>query len=140
MTTGLNLKEDNSRSRNRWETKRSGDPGDDRKNGSLLDLDGMEKLRKTLDTSKIDPPINYVKENMDITMLRRKFTKLFKENHIVKGLEVKIQLKEDAKVVQQKRRPIPIHLQQSVGKEFDKLMKQGYTFPELPKRSRTNGS
>ena len=30
------------------------------------------------------------------------------------GLEVKIQLKEDAKLIQQKERPIPIHLQQSV--------------------------
>ena len=42
------------------------------------------------------------------------------------GPEVKIQLKEDAKLIQQKGRPIPIHLQQSVGKEINKLIKQGH--------------
>ena len=38
---------------------------------------------------------------------------------------MKIQLKEDAKLIQQKGRPIPIHLQQSVGKEINKLIRQG---------------
>ena len=42
------------------------------------------------------------------------------------GLEVKIQLKEDAKLIQQKGRPKPIHLQQSFGKEINKLMKQSH--------------
>ena len=44
----------------------------------------------------------------------------------MEALEVKIQLKEDARLIQQKRRPIPIHLQQSVEKEINKLMKQGH--------------
>ena len=39
---------------------------------------------------------------------------------------MKIQLKEDARLIQQKGRPIPIHLQQSVEKEINKLMKQGH--------------
>ena len=55
-----------------------------------------------------------------------KFKKRFNENDTVKGLEVKIQLKEDAKLIQQKGRPIPIHLQQSVEKEIEKLIKQGH--------------
>ena len=38
---------------------------------------------------------------------------------------MEIQLKEDARLIQQKGRPIPIHLQQSVEKEITKLMKQG---------------
>ena len=42
------------------------------------------------------------------------------------GIEVKIQLKEDARLIQQKGRPIPIHLQQSVGNEINKLIKQGH--------------
>ena len=41
----------------------------------------------------------------------------------MEGLEVKIQLKEDARLIQQKRRPKPIHLQQSVEKEIKKLIK-----------------
>ena len=36
----------------------------------------------------------------------------------MKGLEVKIKLKEDAKLIQQQGRPIPIHLKQSVEKEI----------------------
>ena len=40
------------------------------------------------------------------------------ENHTVNGLEVKTQLKEDAKLIQ--------HLQQSVGNEINKPMKQGH--------------
>ena len=44
----------------------------------------------------------------------------------MEGFKVKIQLKEDARLIQQKGRPIPIHLQQSVEKEINKLMKQGH--------------
>ena len=47
-------------------------------------------------------------------------------NHTVNGLEVKIQLRENVKLIQQKRRSILIHLQQSVGKEVDELMKQDH--------------
>ena len=82
----------------------------------------MEKLGITLDTGQTDPQINFVKEDPDITMLKRNFKKIFNENHTVKGIMVKIQLKEDAKLIQQKGRPIPIHLQQSV----EKLKKQGH--------------
>ena len=92
----------------------------------LLGLDWMKKLGITLETDKTVPQIQQIKEDPDITSLKTKFKKLFTENHTVKGLEVKIQLKEDAKLIQQKGRPIPIHLQQSVGKEIEKLIKQGH--------------
>ena len=65
----------------------------------------MGKLGITLDTGKTGPQINHVMEDPDITSLKRKFKKLFHENHTVKVLEVKIQLKDDAKLIQQKRRP-----------------------------------
>ena len=92
----------------------------------LLGLDWMKKLGITLETDKTVPQIQQMKEDPDITSLNTKFKKLFTENHTVNGLEVKIQLKEDAKLIQQKGRPIPIHLQQSVGKEIEKLIKQGH--------------
>ena len=92
----------------------------------LLGLDWMKKLGITLETDKTVPQIQQIKEDPDITSLKTKFKKLFTENHTVNGLEVKIQLKEDAKLIQQKGRPIPIHLQQSVGKEIEKLIKQGH--------------
>ena len=98
-----------------------------KKTNPLLGLDWMEKLGITLDTGETGPQINQITEYPDITTLKRKFRKLFNENHTVNGIiEVKIQLKEDAKLIQQKGRPIPIHLQQSVGKEINKLIKQGH--------------
>ena len=48
------------------------------------------------------------------------------ENHTVNLLEVKIQLREDAKLIQQKIRTIPIHLQQLMEKEIEKIIKQGH--------------
>ena len=62
----------------------------------------------------------------EITALKSKFHKLFSTNHTVKNVEVDIQLKDDAKLFQQKGRPIPIHLQQAVGKEIEKLKKLGH--------------
>ena len=82
----------------------------------------MEKL----DTGKIGPQTNNITEDPDITTLKRRFKKLFNENHTVNRIEVKIQLKDGAKMIPQKGRPIPIHLQQSVGKEINKLMRQGH--------------
>ena len=55
-----------------------------------------------------------------------KVPKLFHENKTIKGMEVDIQLKLDAKLIQQKGRPIPIHLQPAVGKEIEKLKKDGH--------------
>ena len=94
-----------------------------KKTNPLLGLDWMGKLGITLDTG---PQINHVKEDPDSTSLKRKFKKLFHENHTVKGLEVKIHLKDDTRLLQQKGRPIPIHLQQSDEKEINKLRKQGH--------------
>ena len=94
-----------------------------KKTNPLLGLDWMKKLGITLET---DPQINRIVEYPDFTTLKRKFKKLFHENYTVKGLEVEIQLKEDARLIQQKGRPIPIRLQQSVEKEITKLMKQGH--------------
>ena len=93
-----------------------------KKTNPLLGLDRMEKLGITLDTGETGPQINQITEDPDITTLKRRFRELFNEDHTVNGIEVKIQLKEDAKLIQQKGRPIPIHLQQSVGKEINKLI------------------
>ena len=97
-----------------------------KKTNPLLGLDWMKKLVITLDTGKTGPQKNHIIEDPDNTTLKKKLKNSFPENHTVEGLEVKIQLKEDARLIQQKRRPIPIHLQQSVGKEINQLMKQGH--------------
>ena len=41
-------------------------------------------------------------------------------------MEVKIDLKEDARITQQKGRPVPIHLQNQVAEEIKRLIKNGY--------------
>ena len=85
----------------------------------LLGLHWMKKLGITLETGKTVPQIYQIKEHPDVTKLKTKFNEI----HSVNRLEVKIQLKEDAKLIQQKGRHIPIHLQQSVEKEIEKLIK-----------------
>ena len=97
-----------------------------KKTNPLLGLNWMKKLGITLDTGRTGPQINHVTEDLDITSLKRNSKKLFHENHPVGGLEVKIQLKKDARLFQQKGRPTPIHLQQSVEKEINELTKQGH--------------
>ena len=94
-----------------------------RKTNPLLGLDWMKKLGITLETGKTVPQVHQVKEDPNVTTLKTNFKNLFNKNHTV---EVKIQLKEDTKLIQQKRRPKPIHLQQSVEKEIEKLTKQGH--------------
>ena len=96
-----------------------------KKTNPLFGLDWMEKLGITLDTGITGPQINHVAEDPDTTTLK-KIKKLFHKNNTVKGLEVKIQLKEDARLIQQKGRPTPIYLQQSAEKELNKVMKQGH--------------
>ena len=97
-----------------------------KKTNPLLGLDWMKKLGITLETGKTVPQVNQIKEDSDVTKLKTKFRKPFNENHTVNRLEVKINLKEYAKLIQQKRRPIPIQLRQSLEKEIEKLIKQGH--------------
>ena len=96
------------------------------KTNPLLGLDWRGNLGIMLDEDNIDPRIKHVSEDPDVKTLKRQFKKQFNENHTVKGIKVEMQLKEDAILIQQKRRPIPIHLQQSVEKELQKLENQGH--------------
>ena len=56
----------------------------------------------------------------------QKYKKLFEENETIKDTKVKINLKPDAKPMKQKARPIPLHLQDAVEKEIQKLMDSGH--------------
>ena len=55
-----------------------------------------------------------------------KFPDLFKNNNTIKDAEINIQLKPGHYPVKQKARPIPLHLQEAVGKELEKLIKSGH--------------
>ena len=94
----------------------------------------MKELGLTLKTETPHQSINNISRpdqsnkriDADKATLKGKFHKLFTENHTVKSVEVDIQLKEGSKLIQQKGRPIPIHLQPAVEKEIEKLKKQGH--------------
>ena len=86
----------------------------------------MKHLGINLNIEKPNSPIQNIQEDPDVADLKKKFEKIFHENKTVKRIEVDIQLKPDAKLIQQKSRPIPIHLQPAVGKEIEKLTKNGH--------------
>ena len=56
----------------------------------------------------------------------KEFENLFQNNHTIKNLTIDIQLKKDAKPVQQKGRPVPIHFQKIVKNELEKLIEKGH--------------
>ena len=64
----------------------------------------MEKLGITLDTNKINTQVNHVTEDSDVTVLKKRFKKLFNENHTVNGIEVKNTIKRRRKTDTAKRK------------------------------------
>ena len=84
----------------------------------------MEKLGLTLETGKTAPQIHQIKEDQDVTKFKTKFKKTVQRKPYSK--QARSKQKEDAKLIQQKGRPLPIHLQQSEEKEIEKLIKQGH--------------
>ena len=66
------------------------------------------------------------KINPEVQQIMREFPELFKRKGRVKDNEIKIEMKENAKITQQKGRRIPIQLQEQVGKEIEKLLKDGH--------------
>ena len=83
----------------------------------LLGLNWMENLGITLRTEAPHQTINQIDQpnqtinnpDADITTLKSKFYTLFAKILTIKNMQVDTQLKEGAKLLQQKGRPIPIH-------------------------------
>ena len=61
-----------------------------------------------------------------IIKIHNGFKDLFYNNKEIKNLSVKINLKAGAQIIQQKGRPIPIHLQDQVTQELKRLINYGY--------------
>ena len=66
------------------------------------------------------------KQNPEVQQLVREFPKLFCRKGRVKIYEIKIKMKNDAKIPQQMGLRVPIQLQNQVDKEIDKLLKEGH--------------
>ena len=83
----------------------------------LMGLDWMNWLGIALNTTTEDVKIHNIKldeTQRKILKLKNEFKDLFYNNTEIKNLSVKRNLKEDAKIIQQKGRPVPIHLQEHV--------------------------
>ena len=95
----------------------------------LMGLDWMKRLEISLNTTNENIKIHNIRMDdteKKILKLKIEFKDLFYNNSEIKNLSVKINLKEDANIIQQKGRPIPIHLQDQVAEEIKRLIKNGY--------------
>ena len=87
----------------------------------LLGMDWMKKFNLTIRNIQTDE--NNQSEKKPVI---EKFSDLFKNNTTIKDAEINIQLKPGHYPVKQKARPIPLNLQEKVGKEPENLMKTGH--------------
>ena len=95
----------------------------------LMGLDWMKRLEITINSSNEAIKIHNIRMNENkkkILRLKNEFKDMFYNNTEIKDTVVKINLKENANKIQQKRRPIPFHLQDQVVEELKSLMKNGY--------------
>ena len=87
----------------------------------LLGMDWMKKFNLTIRNIRSDEKYQSQKKRVI-----EKFPDLFKNNTTIKDTEIIIQLKPGHYSVKQKARPIPLHLQEAVRKELEKLEKTGH--------------
>ena len=79
----------------------------------LLGMDWLKKFKLTIGNIRLDD--NNQSEKRQIV---EKFPDLFKNNTTLKDAEINIQLKPGHYPIKQKARPIPLHLQEAVGKKL----------------------
>ena len=80
-----------------------------------------EKFKLTIGRIQLTETNQSEKENVI-----NKFPDLFENNRTIKDTEISRQLKPGQYPVKQKARPIPVHLQEDVGRELEKLIKAGH--------------
>ena len=83
----------------------------------LLGMDWIKKFKMTIGRKQLAEINQSEKE---------KVIKLFENNRPIKDTEINIQLKPGHYPVKQKARPIPLHLQEDLGRELEKLIKAGH--------------
>ena len=87
----------------------------------LLGMDLIKKFRLTIGNMRLDE--NIQSERRQIV---EKSPDLFRNNTTIEDAEINIQVKPGHYPVKQKSRRIPLHLQEAVGKEVEKLTKSGH--------------
>ena len=87
----------------------------------LLGMDWMKKFKLTFGNIRTEES-----NQSETKRVIEKFPDLFKNNTTIKDIEINIQLKPGHSPVKQKARPIPLHLQEDVGKELERSVKTGH--------------
>ena len=87
----------------------------------LLGMDWMRTFKLTIGKIRMTENTQSEKER-----IFRKLPDLFENNETIKDTEIKIQLKPGHYPVKQKAIPVPLHLQEDVGKELEKLIRTGH--------------
>ena len=84
-------------------------------------MDWLKKFRLTIGNIRLDD-----NSQLETKQIVEKFPDLFRNNTTIKDAETNIQLEPGHYPVKQKARPIPLYLQEAVGKEIEKLTKSGH--------------
>ena len=87
----------------------------------LLGMDWMKRFKLTIGKIQLAETGQSEKER-----IINKFPDFFENNRTMKDTEINIQLKPGHYPVKQKARPIPLHLQEDVGRELEKLIEAGH--------------
>ena len=87
----------------------------------LLGIDWMKTFRFTIRRIQLAENNQSEKER-----IINKFPDLFENNETIKDTKIKIQLTPGHFPVEQKARPVPLHLLEDVGRELEKLIKSGH--------------
>ena len=90
----------------------------------LLGLDWLDKLELGLQGRRNTNIIRNKPKDAKNTIIFNEFEDLFKNNGTIEGLTIDIQLKKDIKPIQQKKIPVPIHFQNTVRHELEKLIEK----------------
>ena len=77
-------------------------------------MDWLKKFKLTIGKIRLDD-----NNQLEKRQIVEKFPDLFKNNTTIKDAEINIQLKPGHYPVKQEARPIPLHLQEAVGREID---------------------
>ena len=90
-----------------------------------MGLNWLDKLEIGLQGSKKTNVIRYVEEEEKRKKSIDEHEDLFQNNHTIKDLTIGMQRKKDVKPIQQKGRPVPIHVQKIVREDLEKLIGKG---------------
>ena len=98
---------------------------------SIVGREWLSTLRyRFTPVNKSELEVNSVKKDEELSaeakQLSNEFPDLFKRNGRTKNHQVKINIKSDAKISQQKGRPIPIQQQNAIDAEIKRLLKDGH--------------